>query len=95
MPQAVRIQDICTGHSCFAPRPVVQCSTNVFIEKRGAVNTTHMWMPHTCDGDTHPGFGAGGSSSVNINGSGAMRVGDSLDCGSCCMTGASTVQLGG
>jgi len=95
MPQACRIQDICTGHDCFPPRPVVQCSATVYIEKRGSVNSSHMWSLHECDGDIHPGFGAGGSGTVNINGVGAMRVGDSLDCGSSVMTGASTVFIGG
>lgn len=94
MPQAVRIQDICTGHDCHPPRPVIECSTNVFVEKRGAVNTSHMWMVHQCDGDVHPGFGAAGGT-VFVNGEPAMRVGDPIDCGSFCMTGASTVFFGG
>lgn len=94
MPQAVRIQDICTGHDCHPPRPVIECSFDVFMEKRGAVNSTHLWMVHTCDGDPHPGLGIG-VSTVNINGSPAMRVGDSIDCGSSCMTGATTVFIGG
>jgi len=94
MPQAVRIQDICTGHDCHPPRPVVECSTNVFIEKRGAVNASHMWSIHGCEGEAHPGTGAG-TSTVNINGAPAMRVGDPLNCGSFCMTGANTVFIGG
>ena len=94
MPQAVRIQDICSGHDCHPPRPVIQGSPNVYIEKRAAVNNNHMWMVHQCDGDVHPGFGAS-SSTVRINGSPAMRVGDQINCGSVAMTGANTVFIGG
>lgn len=94
MPQAVRIQDICTGHDCHPPRPVTEGSFNVFFEKRGAVNNTHLWMVHECEEDVHPGFGAS-SQTVFVNGSPAMAVGDPINCGSFCMTGANTVFIGG
>lgn len=93
MGAAVRIHDICSGHDCYPPRPVTQGSSDVFIEKRGAVNNSHLWKEHSCH-DTHPGFGAS-SAQVYVNGNNAMAVGQPINCGSCAMTGASTVFIGG
>lgn len=94
MPQAVRIQDICSGHDCHPPRPVIEGSVNVFFEKRGVATNEHMWMVHQCDGDVHPGFGTS-ANTVLVNGSPAMAVGDPINCGSVAMTGATTVFIGG
>jgi len=89
-----RIQDMCSGHDCHSPRPAIQGSVNVFVNKRGVNGMGDMWAVHCCD-DCHPGNTAAGSSSVFVNGKEVGRIGDQISCGSVIMTGSANVFAGG
>ncbi|MBR1602595.1 MAG: hypothetical protein IJ667_04060 [Synergistaceae bacterium] len=51
MPAAARLNDVCTGHSCFPPRVNVQGSPNVFTNGRPNHRQGDAWETHCC---THP-----------------------------------------
>ena len=92
MPQAARLQDICTGHSsCPSPRPNIQASGDVIINGRGAHREGDRWDQH-CG---HFSNLQSGSSTVIINGKQAGRVGDPIICGSFVATGSNDVIIGG
>ena len=76
--------------------PLVECSPNVFINKRGAGRLGDHYSSHGCI--THPGHQdviAAGSSSVFINGRPAARVGDAVSIGGTVQDGSGDVFIGG
>lgn len=91
MPQAVRHQDLCTGHSCYPPRPNAQASPDVYINYRGAHRVTDAWEVHCCGPACHGSVQATGSQTVFVNGLALARVGDRVACGSANMTGSVNV----
>ena len=95
MPGAARLADICTGHGCWPPRPNVQASPNVIINKRGAHRQSDNWAPHCCPPPCHGGILARGSATVFVNYLQAGRIGDPVSCGSFVATGSSNVIIGG
>lgn len=97
MPEAARLNDLCTGHGCWPARANDQGSPNVFINSRPAHRVGDHWPAHTCPSipNTHDGSLAAGSSSVFVNGKAAGRVGDAVSCGSTVATGSSNVFIGG
>ena len=100
MPAATRLGDICTGHACWPPRPSVESSPNVFVNKIPLHRQGDGWATHCC---THPGVPHGchdsvlasGSSTVYVNGKQAGRIGDPVACGSSVATGSDDVFIGG
>lgn len=78
MPSAVRLGDLCTGHSGAGPRPNIQGSENVFINGLGAHRVGDLWAIHY----DHNSVQATGSPNVFVNGVQLARVGDSIACGS-------------
>lgn len=91
---ATRLNDMCTGHDCFPPRPVIQASTNVFINGRGANRLGDMLAVHCCMISCHEGHSVQGSPTVNVNSKPLVRVQDAIDCGSYMMTGSLDVFSG-
>ena len=99
MPAAARLNDICTGHSCFPARENVEASANVFVNSRGWHRQGDAWAVHCCTHtDTphgcHSSVLASGSGTVYVNGKQAGRIGDSVACGSSVATGSSNVFAG-
>lgn len=87
---------ICTGHDKFPPRPNIESSSNVLINKLGAIRQGDAWAEHCApDCGCHASVLAIGSSSVYINGRGAARVGDVIACGSAIAVGSGNVFIGG
>lgn len=96
MPAATRRGDNCTGHDSCPPVPLVECSPNVFINKRGAGRLGDHYAYHGCI--THPGHQdviAAGSSAVFINGKPAARVDDAVSIGGTVQDGSGDVFIGG
>lgn len=88
-----RLADMTMGHGCYPPQVLLEGSEDVFIEGIPAHRVGDKIQKHCCKG-CHPSTSAIGSSSVFVNGKAIMRIGDSADCGSIMMTGASTVKAG-
>ncbi len=96
MPGAVRVNDRCSGHGCWPPRPNDQSSPDVLVNGRGWHRIGDHWMPHTCPRipETHDSVAATGSSTVFINGKAACRIGDTVACGSTMAEGSDNVFAG-
>lgn len=92
---ASRKGDICSGHGCFPPRPSIEGSSDVFINGIEALRTKDKFDTHCCGSSCHDSYLADGSSSVNINGRPAGRIGDPVRCGSVVAQGSPTVKIGG
>ena len=100
MPSAARLNDICTGHECWPPRPSIEGSPNVFVNGRPLHRQGDGWDVHCC---THPdcphgchkSILASGSSTVFVNGKQAGRIGDPVACGGNVATGSENVFVGG
>lgn len=91
---ASRVGDMCTGHGCFAPRPSLTGSDNVFINTIPAHRVGDVWKEHSCV-STHDSTLAQGSATVFVNGVSLGRVGDLVACGSTIATGSDNVFCGG
>lgn len=95
MAMAHRMGDICTGHSCFPPRPNIQGSPDVTTNDIPQHRLTDGWAIHACGTSFHGSSTASGSSTVTVNDLAAVRIGDSVACGSSTATGSSDVFIGG
>lgn len=91
---AARLNDVCTGHGCWPPRPNDQGSPNVFINSRPAHRQYDHWVVHCCDESCHDSALASGSPTVFTNSRQQGRIGDPVMCGSSVMTGSSNVFVG-
>lgn len=94
MQGAVRIGDLCSGHGCHPPRPVLDGSADVLVDGAGAVTVGSHWAQHRCGKNTHEGVSVQGSSTVFVNGKPKVRQGDAIDCGSVASGASSTVFVG-
>lgn len=45
---AARLQDFCSGHGCYPPRPSISASTDVFVNSRGFHCLGDSWETHCC-----------------------------------------------
>ena len=88
------LNDMCSGHGGFHPRPVITASSNVTIGGVGVARMTDSLDLHTNGKSTHGGSIAGGSSTVTVNGLPIARIGDAVNCGSIMIMGSSTVTAG-
>jgi uncharacterized Zn-binding protein involved in type VI secretion len=95
MPSVTRLGDICSGHGCWHPRPSKSASLNVFVNGRGAVRVTDLYMIHCCYIKCHPGNLIKGSLTVFANGLPIGRIGDWVNCGSVAAQGSMNVFAGG
>lgn len=96
MPGAHLLGMICTGHSCFPPRPNLMGSPNVFVNGTPWHRQTDMWGPHSCpDVSPHTAALALGSTTVFANGLGVARMGDPVSCGSFALLCSTNVFAGG
>lgn len=93
MPAVARLHDICTGHTCWPPRPNDQGSPNVFCNGLPVHRVGDHWMVHCCT-DCHDSVLAAGSATVFVNGKPLGRVGDPVACGSRVATGSPNVFCG-
>jgi uncharacterized Zn-binding protein involved in type VI secretion len=91
---AARMFDICSGHSCYPPRPNRDGSHNVLINGRSAHRVGDPWFSHHCHHHTHDGITVTGSGTVFVNGQPLARVGDQVSCGSVIMTGSENCICG-
>ena len=83
-----RRTDLCTGHGCWPPRPVVNQadvghSPDVYVNNLEQVRNTDLYQPHCC-GSCHTGRVADGSESVFTNNLESARQTDPITCGSRC-----------
>ncbi len=46
MPGVARLNDLCTGHGCFPPRPNSQASPDTFCNNRGVHRQTDSYYVH-------------------------------------------------
>lgn len=99
MAAASRIGDLSAGHGCFPP---TACSTpsasKTFINGILAQKQGSQFVTHVCGDTVHPSSSrntSSGSSSVYIENSPAIRIGDSIACGDTVGQGSPNVQIGG
>lgn len=99
MPAAHLLGMICTGHTCWPPRPNVQASPNVTVNGIKWHRQTDKWMIHCCKHKSHyhchSSVLAKGSSTVYVNNLQAGREGDPVACGSYAVGGSPNVYAGG
>lgn len=92
MPASSRLQDNCTGHGCWPPRPNNSASTNVFVNNKGSHRKGDSWLPHACPpAPPHGSVTSGGSPNVFVNNKPMARIGDAVACGSLIRDGSSNV----
>ena len=91
---AHRLGDICTGHSCYPPRPNVQASPNVFVNGKGWHRQGDAWAVHCCGPSCHGSVLAAGSTTVFANKKPVARITDPVACGSVALTGSGDVFSG-
>jgi uncharacterized Zn-binding protein involved in type VI secretion len=84
--------DATKGHSGFPPTTAVEASTDVFINKVGAVRMGDSYAPH-CNSGCHVGK-AMSTSTVFINNKPVHRMGDDLSCGDKAVVGSPNVFAG-
>ena len=90
MKKTVRLNDLSFGHGCFAPRPSIAGSSNVFINLRNTHRVGDAWVVHTC-GSSHAGTTVVGSTNVFVNGLSLARENDAISCGDKCSQGSTNV----
>jgi uncharacterized Zn-binding protein involved in type VI secretion len=95
MAAATRLGDVCSGHGCFGPRVNDAASENVFINGLGAHREGDHWVTHCCGPVCHDSVALTGSGTVFVNGKAAVRIGDSIECGSAVAQGSPNVFIGG
>lgn len=99
MPKATRLGDIGSGHGChFPPSPSIAGSPDVYVNGIPIIRQSDPYLPHacpSCPAPPHPRSLSAGSSTVNVNGKKAGRVGDSISCGGAADQGSSDVFIGG
>lgn len=95
MPQVVRLNDYCSGHSCWPTRPTITASEDVFVNGRGAHRKTDALAVHCCGLSCHGGTTVQGSPNVFVNGLPIARITDKVDCGSVLLTGSENVFANG
>ena len=96
MPPCHRKGDICTGHSCFPPRPSVQGSPNVFTNNIPQHRLTDKWAVHACGPPPgHSSVLCQCSPNVFANTLAVARKGDPVCCGSACATHSPNVFANG
>lgn len=91
MSEAVRVDDITTGHGDFGSQTVIEGSPNVFINGKPAVTVGDKVSEHTYEDNTHEGVVSTGSPTVFVNGKPKARKGDSVSCGGTLDSGSSNV----
>ncbi len=82
-----------TSH-CYPPVPLLDGSSNVFINGMAVGLIGGRYPAHTCGTSTHTPVQSQGSSSVFFNGIAVARIGDQMSCGDVCANGSSNVQFG-
>lgn len=96
MAYATRVGDLNTGHDLCPPTTLIQGSSNVFINNKGAGRLGDKYGAHSCeDHSSHNDYIKSGSSTVYINGKPAARIGDSVLLGGKVATGSNNVEIGG
>ena len=85
---AVRLGDVCSGHSCWPPRPNTQGSPNVYVNKLPWHRVGDAWATHCCGLSCHDSVLATGSPTVRVNGIPAGRITSRVACGSVAVTGS-------
>ena len=90
----MRLGDKSTGHSPgFPPTPSILASTNVMVNKRGAVRSGDKYQIHCLGPSCHVG-NAISSSTVRVNGKPVHRTGDQITCGDFAGMGSTNVKAG-
>lgn len=95
MPPLSFLGAYCTGHHCFHPRPTIASSPDVNVNGIAVHRQTDALAVHNCGPSSHGGALAQGSTTVFVNGLGASRVGDPVDCGSFMIEGSTDTFVGG
>lgn len=92
---AGRLGDICSGHGCFPPTPIVAGSGNVSVNGRPLARQGDPVVAHGCkDCSPHARAIAGGAGSVLINGRPCARITDAVSCGGKVTAGSADVLVG-
>lgn len=92
MPGVVRIDDVCSGHDCWPPRPSADGSPDVFVNNQQVERSGDALVEHCCFG-CHGGTHIG-ERNVLVNNSAIQVQGDPIDCGSVCDQCSSDVFAG-
>jgi uncharacterized Zn-binding protein involved in type VI secretion len=95
MPQAARINDLCTGHGCFFPRITDEGSPDVFVNNRNQHRQGDHWVQHCCPKHgCHDSSLLAGSPTSYVNNKQRGRVADFVACGSIVATGSPDTRIG-
>ncbi|MBR2773923.1 MAG: PAAR domain-containing protein [Selenomonadaceae bacterium] len=93
--RATRLGDLNTGHDECPPRRLIEASSDVFFNGRGAGRVGDTYAEHACEEHLpHNDVIAAGSQSVYINGRAAGRIGDAVAIGGSVMEGSPDIWIG-
>jgi uncharacterized Zn-binding protein involved in type VI secretion len=105
MSNAIRKNDMDSGHDGYPPRSILTGSLNVFINGSPAVTVGGSFGNHSKDSivmidgiptiltETHSGAVSSGSPNVFVNGKPKARKGDSVSCGGTLVGGSGNVNV--
>lgn len=85
---AHHVLKLCTGHSCFPPRPSKTGAKSVYINDTPAHRIGDEWFPHCCYGSCHPAVTLTGTSRMWTEDIPQSCVTDIVGCGGNIMTGS-------
>lgn len=95
MPQAARINDLCTGHGCWPPRVTDQGSPDTYVNNRNQHRQGDHWITHCCPNrGCHDSSLLNGSPTSYVNNKQRGRVADFVACGSIVATGSPDTRIG-
>lgn len=96
MPLASRLGDVCTGHSCYPPRPSCSGSPNFYTNNLPQMRLSDCYVAHgCCCCPPHGSSLACGSSTDFINNLPAGRTGDCVACGGAASAHSPDYDIGG
>lgn len=80
---AVRVNDMTSGHDCFPPQKIIGGSPNVFANERNVVRQGDKCQSHVCGMTSHHSYTEQkiGKRSVFVNGIPPTRLGDTMSLG--------------
>ena len=91
---AVRLNDMTTGHGCFPPQKIIEASPNVNANGRGVARDGDAVEEHICKANSHGGTIQASGGTVFINGKPVAKILSPVSCGGKVMTGSGNVFFG-
>lgn len=90
---AHHVTKLCTGHSCFPPRPSATGAISVYINDTPAHRINDKWLPHCCYSSCHDAYTLEGTTRCWTEDIPQSLVTHKVSCTSKIMTGSFDVFI--